>query len=49
MTPIAPDLSWLWQFGLQAATVGVVLCFVAYLFGMMVGVPLRWSEKALGG
>lgn len=49
MTPIVPDLSWLWQFGVSCVTVGVVLTFVAYLFGIMVGVPLRWSEKALGG
>ena len=49
MTPIAPDLSWLWTFGLQSATVGVVLGFMSYLYGLMVGVPLRWSEKALGG
>ena len=49
MTPVAIGLSWLWQFGINAAAVGVVLSFFAYLFGIVVGVPLRWSEKALGG
>ncbi len=49
MTPITPDLSWLWQFGVSAAAVGVVMGTVTHVFGTLVGLPLRWSERALGG